>query len=217
MAHREPFSGAMRPSGMNSRTATAVVLCALALLGACGDAAGTMRKPSEQPRLEPLHIARAEARHPSAGAAGNIVDCTTWGSGGYNGKRVYDGGATADSPDRALEVARGEGGFGGVQQGLHEAEKADDRVLYIVEVEGVVKQAVVVHEGPATDGAGGRGWYVESWAHCDYSELPRAFTESIGLQVWTDADGTGAPTSSIASWAGPEHCDWQSMTFLHLG
>ena len=25
------------------------------------------------------------------------------------------------------------------------------------------------------------------------------------------------PTTTIESWKGPEHCDWQSMTFLHLG
>src|SRR3954449_5039141 len=130
MFAREPFSGATRLSGMNSSTVTAGVLCALTLLGGCGDAAGSTPRSGEQPRLVPLHIARAEARHPSAGAAGNIVDCTTWGSGGYNGERVYDGGATADSPDRALEVAPGEGGFGGVQKGLREAKKEDDRVLY---------------------------------------------------------------------------------------
>jgi hypothetical protein len=104
-----------------------------------------------------------------------------------------------------------------VQDGFQVAKKEEGRVLYVVEVGGVVKQAVIVHDGPATEGAGGDGWYVESWAHCDYSELPRTFTDSIGLQVWVDRAGRPAPTTTIASWTGPEHCDWQSMTFLDLG
>ena len=97
------------------------------------------------------------------------------------------------------------------------AKQEQDRVLYVLEVGGVRKQAVIVRDGPATDGAGGDGWYVESWAHCDYSELPESFADSIGLQIWSDASGRPVPTSTIESWLGPEHCDWQSMTFLSLG
>jgi hypothetical protein len=186
-------------------------------LGVCVASPPTAGKPAEQLYEGPLHVARTEAQHPSAGAAGDVVDCTTWGGGGYSGKRSYDGGATADSPARALEVARSEGGFGGVQEDLLVAKDENDRVLYVVEVDGVLKQAVIVRNGLATEGAGGPGWYVESWAHCHHSELPRTFTDSIGLQLWTDTDGKAAPTTAIQSWTGPEHCDWQSMTFLYLG
>ena len=35
--------------------------------------------------------------------------------------------------------------------------------------------------------------------------------------VWTDADGKPQPTSEIFSYPGPEHCDWQTVTFLTLG
>jgi hypothetical protein len=104
-----------------------------------------------------------------------------------------------------------------VQAGLLVAKEEEDRVLYVLEVDGAFKQAVIVRNGPATEGAGGAGWYVESWAHCDYSELPRPFTDSLGLQIWTDSSGRPAPTTSVQSWRGPEHCSWQSMTFLYLG
>ena len=146
-----------------------------------------------------------------------MVDCGTWGAGGFSDTEVYGEGATADSPEQALEVARSERGFGGAQQGLRVAKQEEHRVLYVLEVRGVVKQAVIVRNGPATEGAGGPGWYVESWARCDYSELPRWFTDSIGLQIWTDRPGRPLPTTTIESWTGPEHCGWQSMTFLHLG
>ena len=69
-------------------------------------------------------------------------------------------------------MARSARGFGGVQEGPRVAKQEDHRVLHVLEVEGVVKQAVIVHDGPTTEGAGGPGWYVKSWARCDYSGLP---------------------------------------------
>lgn len=209
---REP-----RHKGMTSRLTALAALCTLAAAAGCGDGDGTADDSAEHRYDGPLYVARAQVAHPGAGAAGDVVDCTAWGDGGSAGQRVYSEGATAGSPAQALEVARSEGGFGGVSEGLLVAKEEDDRVLYVLEVEGVIKQAVIVRNGPATDGAGGPGWYVESWAHCDYSELPRTFTDSIGLQIWTDSTGRAVPTTTVESWAGPEHCDWQSMTVLHLG
>ena len=68
-------------------------------------------------------------------------------------------------------MASSEGGFGGAQRGLLVAKQEQDRVLYVLTVDGAVKQAVIVHNGPATEGAGGPGWYVESWAHCDWQSM----------------------------------------------
>jgi hypothetical protein len=200
------------------KTTAVAALCLVTTLAACGDADV---RPAQSPHARtydgPLHVERGDARHPHAGAAGNVVDCETWGAGGSSGEATYSEGATARSAAGALEVARSEAAFGGVQEGLSTAKEEDDRVLYVVEVGGVVKQAVIVRDGPATEGAGGPGWYVESWAHCDEAELPRSFTDSIGLQIWTGADGRPAPTTAIESWTGSKHCDWESMTFLDLG
>jgi hypothetical protein len=206
-----------RHNGMKLPVAAIAALCAVTALAGCGDLHVSAGDPAEHRYDGPLYVAPAQATHPRAGAAGDVVDCTAWGRGGSSGEEVYSEGATADSPAQALEVAVSEGGFGGVSEGLLVAKEEGDRVLYDVEVEGVIKQAVILRDGPATEGAGGPGWYVESWAHCDYSELPRTFTDSIGLQIWTDSDGRPVPTTTIESWTGPEHCDWQSMTFLHLG
>lgn len=191
----------------------------LALLGmtlsACGDEV-TTGEPATTAYEGPLHVTRDQAVHPGAGAAGDVVECTTWGSGTFASTTPYGSGATADSPAAALEVARSEAAFNGAWDGLLVAREEADRVLYVVEVDGVVKQAVIVHDGPATDGAGGAGWYVESSAHCDEAELPASYADNVGLQVWRDSEGRIAPTTRIASYEGPEHCDWQSMTFLYL-
>lgn len=199
------------------RSTVALVVPIVALAGsACGDAEVASTQPADEPYEGTLHISRHEAEHPGAGAAGEVVDCTAWGNGGFSDADVYREGATADSPEQALEVARSERIFGGVQEGLRVAKREESRVLYVLEVDGAIKQAVIVRDGPATEGAGGPGWYVESWARCDYAEFPRSFTESLGLQIWTDSAGRPVPTTTIESRKGPEHCDWQSMTFLHL-
>jgi hypothetical protein len=191
-------------------------VCMILVLAGCGSQAATTGEPAGQHYSGPLAVSRADSKYPSARAAGNIVDCTTFGQGGYAGSGTYSEGATARTPAKALETARGEGGYGGVQIGLVQAKEEADRALYVVEVDGVTTQAVIVHNGPATRGAGGPGWYVESWAHCDYAELPGSFAEETGRLIWTDADGKPVPTLTLESYTGPEHCDWQSMTFLTL-
>ena len=100
---------------------------------------------------------------------------------------------------------------------LEVAKTEDDRVLLTYTADGAVKAAIVFHDGPATEGAGGDGWYRESWARCDFSEFPDEVAESyFGYQIWAGPDGVPAPTTDIVSYPGPEHCDWQSMTFLTL-
>jgi hypothetical protein len=212
------MSSGPRRRTMGRHVASGLLLAVALAVGGCSDEhAVSSSEPARHPYNGPLFVPRDDAEHPGAGAAGDVVDCRTWGDGGFSDEAVYAHGATADSPEQALENARSEMIFGGAQEGLRVAKQDEDRVLYVLEVAGMVKQAVIVHNGPATEGAGGPGWHVESWAHCDYSELPRWFTDSIGLQIWTDASGRPVPTTTIQAWKGPEHCDWQSMTFLVLG
>ena len=197
------------------RHAGAGLLVAGALaLGGCGHSG--LGRPAATAYDGALHVPGAQAEHPRAAAAGDVVDCDAWGMGGSSPQPVYDEGATADSPQGALATARSERIYDGVQDGLTVAAQEKDRVLYVVEVDGVIKQAVIVHDGPAAEGTGGPGWYVESWARCDLSELPRSYTDSIGVQIWTDASGTPVTTGTVQSYSGPEHCDWQSMTFLDV-
>jgi hypothetical protein len=34
--------------------------------------------------------------------------------------------------------------------------------------------------------------------------------------VWRDRDGEPVSAATVSSYAGPEHCDWQTVTFLEL-
>lgn len=77
------------------------------------------------------------------------------------------------------------------------AAESDDRVLYVAEVAGRPKAALIVHDGRGSEGAGGDGWYAESWAVCDLVELPADFVEELGYEVWTDTDGHIVPTRRL--------------------
>jgi hypothetical protein len=40
---------------------------------------------------------------------------------------------------------------------------------------------------------------------------------ALDTDVWQDARGNRVPIDTITSYRGPEHCDWQDITFLVLG
>jgi hypothetical protein len=165
----------------------------------------------------PLHLAEGEGRHPHAGAAGDVVDCDAWGTGQAFHGEEYAEGATADTPAKAVRYAFSEGLFFSMPRDLKVSAETDDRVLYVAEVDGLPKAALIVHDGEGTEGAGGDGWYAESWAVCDVVELPQDFVEERGYEVWTDVDGRAVPTTELSVMSGPEHCGWEDMTFLSLG
>jgi hypothetical protein len=62
-----------------------------------------------------------------------------------------------------------------------------------------------------------QGWGIETWAQCDPSELPARVTDALGIEVWKDASGRRVAVAKVQSVPGPEHCDWQDITFLHVG
>ena len=117
------------------------------------------------------------------------------------------------SPTAALERGLREPNRG-ANGGLREARREADRVLYTYEVDRRVKQAMIVHRGRAIDGD--TGWYVESWARCDWAELSPELADDLGVEVWTDTSGRRVPTGRVSSSRGPEHCNWQDMMFLRL-
>ena len=185
------------------RASWPAVAALVLLLTACSHEAPT----ASRPYTGPLHVPRGLGTHPRAGAAGEVVQCRHFGTGGFEDSGIHSEGETADSPEQALDVGISEASFEGGQDGLAVAAHTDDRVLFVREVDGVVKQAVIVHDGPGTEGAGGPGWYVESWARCDWSELATTDAVALWMQIWTDHEGqphdpTSTPTSAPSTATG---------------
>ena len=171
--------------------------------------------PPPDPYAGPLYAEpHTGTRIDRAGAAGAVVTCDTLGTDlGFNRGRSDDREAGA-TPESALLGWVDDLTWSWPTAGWRLERRDGDRVLFTYPVDGVVKQAVVVHDGETVSGA---GWYVESWAQCDLSELPRAVTDRAGVLIWTDSDGAPVPTSTVVSWPGPEHCDWQDSTVLGVG
>jgi len=186
---------------------------AVLLLAACGQSAVVDAVPAASPYEGPLCVevtaAPDDEKADRTGAAGLAVDCDTTPIG-YTEPDPYEN-SVSRSPTAALERGLKEPNRG-ADSGLREARREDDRVLHVYEVDRRIKQAVIVHRGTAIDGS--TGWYVESWARCDWAELPAALADELGLQVWTDNSGRRVPTTRVASAPGPEHCSWEDMTFL---
>ena len=153
-----------------------------------------------------------------SGAAGRAVECD---GDPYNGGGAdYDSGLASvqDSAEESLENFLTEEGWEGQlpSEGYRVEREDDGRTLLSYDVAGRTKVAFIAADG-VRDYDDDRGWGVESWAQCDPAELPADVTEALGIGVWQDATGRRVPESRIRSFQGPEHCDWQDITFLHIG
>lgn len=193
-----------------------VLLLPLLALSGCasastGTGAGTVVDPaarasgSSEASLAP----EPSATPGSTGAAGRIVRC----SGpvvGETRSAPYDGEDTGATPDAALAAAKQWVRWDGAQEGFALARVEPSRRLYVLEVGGVAKQALIVRRGPALKGDGTAAtvtrWWLESWARCDYAELPEAVARRQGLELWTGPDGKRALTSAIESFAFDDGC-----------
>lgn len=201
----------------------AAVACVLAV-SACGTSAvvtgaGT---PPATPYDGPLDVAAdpGDEEKPlaeRAGAAYLALECDaepgSGGAGDYDGGLEHVGGG----PEDALEIWFEEVGWGALPETGYRIERDDgDRVLISYDVDRRTRIAFVVGDD-VRDYRDDVGWGVLSWAACDPAELPADVTDALGIEVWTDADGRRVPTTTIRSHRGPEHCDWQRITFLSLG
>ncbi len=164
----------------------------------------------------PLHVGPDEARNDTereTGAAGRIVECATRVVGNFRPGR-YEGGETGPTPETGLATGLDEGFVSGPQQGYLLERQEGDRALFTYRVDGVVKMAVVLLDGPALGAPA--GWHLESYARCNPAEFPDEALWHDGWEIWTDAGGRRVPTYDVVSARGPEHCDWTAMTFLTL-
>lgn len=151
-----------------------------------------------------------------SGAAGRALECRSEPYAG--GRGDYDSGlaSTQDSAASALENHFSEEPFLQLPRDGYRLEREDDgRVLYSYDVRGRTKVAFIATDS-MRDFKDDVGWGIETWAQCDPSELPASVTDALGIQVWHDASGNRIPVAKIESYPGPDHCDWQNITFLTL-
>jgi hypothetical protein len=199
-----------------------VLVAATLLVAGCGGSsvvvqADPVAAPYDGPMsLPPDHRDEATVQERS-GAAGRALECV--GDPFAGGGASYDSGleSVQDSAADALTNLFEEDYVGDLPKDGYRVEREDDgRVLLSYDVGGRTKIAFVVSQD-VQDFNGDTGWGVETWAECDPSELPASVTDDLDIDVWEDASGRRVPVTRIRSFQGAKHCDWQDITFLHLG
>jgi hypothetical protein len=196
------------------------LLLAVLLLAGCGGGQVAVDSPAEHPYDGPMVVdQKFDSPKPAqrAGAAGRALECDG---------PVYDGGAgdyadsglesVQDDPRAALDNWMSEEFVSSIPRDGYVVERSDaERVLLSYDIGGATKVAVIAADG-IRDYNDDEGWGVESWGQCDPAELPEAVTDDLDITVWTDGDGRRVPVATLTSTAGPEHCDWQDITFLTI-
>lgn len=215
------------PSWRDGAVAWAVVAVIAAVAAGCGNdpTAPVANQPAPFPSATPTGTDLASpppvANDPDpvvrAGAAGRLVSCDgPVHLGGWSPD--FGGPGPAAGPRAALETFVGQGLFGLPATGYREAASDDARVLYVYAAEGEPKVTAIVADAAAVEAElmVSKGWVIETFATCDPAEYAPSADDELRQTVWTDRDGDRVPTSVVTSFAGPEHCGWQSVTFLHL-
>jgi len=184
----------------------------------CGPQLVAEGLPAAEPYDGPLHVEITDPDHEDpavrSGAAGRALECAGEMNDGGTGRNA---GVSAghDSPAEAL-AGLVEDDLWRIPTHGYRIERDDgNRVLYSYDVAGRTKIAVIVAD-QMKDYDGHAGWGAETFARCDPAELPDPVTDELGIQVWTDRKGQQVPVAVLSSGPGPEHCDWDSATFLHL-
>lgn len=186
------------------------------VLSSCGRQVVTDAVPQAPPYDGPLFVEvtapPSDEDADRSGAAGRAVDCDA-APVGYSEETAYGGGVDRDPVDALVRSVRSF--TPGASGGLHVARTEADRILYTWETERRTRLAFVVHRGRGGDDK--TGWYVESWARCDWAELPPSWAADRGLQLWEDRAGRPVATTTVVSHtASGEDCLPAGMTTLDL-
>lgn len=208
---------------ITAAAAVGVVVLALSL-GGCGllddDSPVVERDPVASPYSGPMQVDASTRDRASvmerSGAAGQALECDYPPSDGGAGDYGDGLESVQNNPADALGNWLDQESVDLPQTGYVIEREDDGRALLSYDVDGRTKIAVIA-AGDIRDYEDDTGWGVESWARCDPAELPAAEDGDSFYDVWTDADGHRVPTSQVRSLPGPEHCDWQDITFLYVG
>ncbi len=197
------------------------LLVAVILVAACGDSgpnAGERVGSDSDDSIPVFDLSEqpvADAPDPAdrAGAAADFVECRYGISqGGWSMDFGWPGGAS--DPDSALLDFVDGGLFALPAEGYMAAGRDEGRRLYTYSVSGQAKVAVIVADGADVQLERDGGWGVETFASCDPAEYDPSADDQIPMDIWQDSNGDRVPTSIVTSSQGPEHCDWESVTFL---
>lgn len=202
----DPGSSTAHPDALATSESSTTDPVALVIAGPppASPYAGSLSMPTASPDETDLAV--------RGGVAAAALEC----SGKLQVSEIGSSAHRQPTAADALQRVVNEGYLNTPKRGYRAERSEAGRVLFSYDVDGATKVAVVVSDKGSEPGSGDVGWRVETLAACDAAELPDAVTDELGVEVWTDRNGERVPTSIVQSRRGPEHCNWQSITFLHV-
>jgi hypothetical protein len=207
----------------------ASVVLTVALIAACQSPVGApLSSPASSDDASPSPAATATFEAPSATAAAGSrpawvadlegqLDCD--GPMNQMGQEVpaeVGPFKPAPTPELALEGLLHAGTYawlpgGGFESPHLEGHWAQHRYV----VDGSPK-AIVISTNTFPDVTEEVGWQIVGLRACDPSEFDPADGLPDGTILWLGAAGEPMPATQIFSRAGPAHCGWEGVTFLHI-
>lgn len=148
-----------------------------------------------------------------AGAAADLVECE---HGLWQGGWSMDFGplGSGPDPDAAITSMTASGLLPSPPGGFTAVAQGQGRIAYTYNVDGRPRFAAVVADTEEVPLDATDRWAVEVFASCDPAEFDPSADARSGYKIWLDTDGGRVPTSVVAESSGPEHCGWESVTFL---
>ena len=122
----------------------------------------------------------------------------------------------APSPDRAIEALLEQGIYAWLPAGGFEAAHVEGHWALHRYVVGGRLKAIAVSTNAFPEVPEETGWEIVGLRACDPSEFDPSDGLADQTTLWLDADGDVVPAARIFSRPGPEHCGWETATFLRL-
>jgi len=150
-----------------------------------------------------------------AGAAADFVECehALW-QGGW--AMDYGPLGSGPNPDAAITALTKNDLVPSPGFGLVAVAQDEGRIAYTYELDGRSRFAAIVADSEQVPLDATDRWVVEVFASCDPAEFDPSADEWSGYKIWLDAAGDRIPTSVLTESTGPEHCGWESVTFLSV-
>jgi hypothetical protein len=212
------------------RGALALIVVALAAIGACGLSPDNSHVDSPLAASDGPVAPSPTPATPTPTASPTVEAAPTWiadlagqldcdGPMNQMGSEVAVAAEPMDpvaTPEQALEVLLKPGVYAWLPARGFEPPVTDGPWALNRYVVGGRLKAIAVSTNRFQGLAQPVGWEVAGVRACDPSEFDPGDGLTDGSTLWTDADGAPARAERIFSRSGPGHCGWEGITFLEF-
>ncbi len=113
------------------------------------------------------------------------------------------------TPDASFSFSAMNLGWASSTRGFRLMEQTSEWAVFTFTNDGRVVAA-------AGTGRTSNGWVMKWGGNCAPEDLPIDLAETLAYHMWRDAKNQAVSPDAVSSSPGPEHCAWESATFLYV-